>query len=187
MQFKDLLISILNSYYQRCSKWPSKTRLLKLSYLADLFHKRRFGGRLITNTWVYYLYGPYILEYDSILNDTDFQQASVEIEGEKTAILVSLNPETRIEPHSPDINTIIYHVVSDFGNRSFEDLLDYIYFETEPMINATKRKEPLDFDTVQSDEYYRVRKLSIDDKVERELRKSFRTRLKQIRNDKGNS
>ena len=66
MEFKDLLISILKSYYQRYSKWPSKTRLLKLAYLIDLFYKRRFGTRLLSNTWIYYLYGPYITDYDSV-------------------------------------------------------------------------------------------------------------------------
>lgn len=178
MQFKNLLVSILSSYHDRYTKWPTKTRLLKLTYLVDLFHKRRFGKRLITNTWIYYLYGPYLTDYDSVLSETDFKVEEVEAKDQKSVFIISLNPDTKLESYSPDIKTIIYKVVSDFGDRSFEDLLDYIYFDTEPMINATERKKPLDFDMVKPEKYYRVRKLSIDDKVEGELRKNFRKRLK---------
>ncbi len=187
MQFKNLLVSVLSSYHERYSKWPTKTRLLKLTYLVDLFHKRRFGKRLITNTWIYYLYGPYITDYDSVLSETDFKVDEVEVEDEKNVCIISLSPDIKLGSYSSDIKTIIYNVVSDFGDRSFVDLLDYIYFDTEPMINATERKKPLDFDTVKSEKYYRVRKLSIDDKVERELRQNFRKRLKGVQNGKGTS
>jgi len=187
MEFKDLLISILKSYYQRYSKWPSKTRLLKLAYLTDLFYKRRFGTRLLSDTWIYYLYGPYITDYDSVLSASEFKLEEVELEDEKTASIVELNQDIQPRSHSTDINTVIYHVVSEFGNKPFMELLDYIYFETEPMINATERREPLDFTIVQPEESYRVRRLTLDPKIERDLRKRFRERVKRIQNGKRDS
>ena len=187
MEFKDLLIFTLKSYYQRYSKWPSKTRLLKLAYLVDLFYKRRFGNRIISNTWIYFLYGPYIKDYDSVLSASEFKLKEVELEDEKTASIVELNKDVQTQVHSIDINTVIYHVVSKFGNKPFMELLDYIYFETEPMINANNRGEALDFNIVQPEEYYRVRELTLDPKSEYKLRKSFRERVKRIQNGKRHS
>jgi len=179
MTFRDLLAVTSIQFRERWGKSPTKTRLLKLAYLADLFHTRMFGERLLAEPWIYYLYGPYSHDYDDTLSVAPFQIEERELDDEKTPVLVSVQSAFTPPPMPLDIKNLIVRAVSDYGDLPLKDLLDFVYFETEPMINAQQRLEELDFGTVMPDSYYRVRKLVVDPKEEDRLRRAFRERLKK--------
>ena len=50
----------------------SKTKLVKLLYLIDVEHYRRFRKTLTDLTWYFYHYGPYAFELESVLRNMPF-------------------------------------------------------------------------------------------------------------------
>lgn len=158
-----------------------KTKLLKLAYLTDLTFVRRFRKRIIDETWIYYLYGPYIARYDEILGEGPFEIIEVETEDETTAQLVTLEGFQSKNELELELSLIIQKVVSEYGEMPLKELLNYIYFETEPMMNAKRRMEELDFGTVQDEAFYKVKELKISPEDEKEIRERFREKIKKIR------
>jgi hypothetical protein len=79
-----------------------------------------------------------------------------------------------------DIKFLIHSIISDYGRMDLRNLLDYIYFETEPMMNAETRGEILDFEQVMPESYYKVKDLKLDPREERKLRQEFRKRVAAI-------
>jgi hypothetical protein len=178
MDISDLIYETINQYYKTFNNGVPKTKLLKLVYLAELLYKRRYGKRLTSAEWVYYLYGPYLHNYDRILeNNANITIGDFEYDEEKKAQIVSIK-NTHTNNNIPsDIKFLIGGVVRDYGKLDLQSLLDYVYFETEPMMNAENRGEILDFEKVMPESYYKVKNLKIDPKEERKLRQEFRKKV----------
>jgi hypothetical protein len=182
MELTDLLLSILQLYRERFGTFPSKTKLLKLAYLADVLHTRKLQKQLSDAVWIYYLYGPYVTDYDKILKDGPFNLDEARISEEKTATIVSPTQEPMGKPDFDEKQTIS-SVIHDYGGFELNDLLDHVYFDTEPMINAHRRMETLDFNTVKPQEFYKIRELKIEPRTERALRKAFREKVRKSRGE----
>ena len=178
LSFPKLLTAILISYIERFGGNPTKTKLLKLAYLAEVEYMRRHGQRLAEVPWIYFLYGPYVRDYDQVL-DLYFDTENVETSEEHTAMLVHLGDLK--DDYKPDLveKTVIAAVVDEFGGLNLKDLLNHVYFETEPMMASDRRNEPLDFSTIQSAAYYHVKPLSIPKIAERTIRNEYRRKAKE--------
>lgn len=148
----------------------------------DVLYARKFRRQLSDAKWIYYLFGPYVTRYNRILESGPFELEEAEMREEHTAMIVIPGRGPEEEPDFDARNTIST-VVSDYGGLSLNDLLDHIYFDTEPMINVERRREKLDFGTVQPQEYYKVRELKIDRKKEQAIRKVFREKVRKIRGE----
>ena len=186
MTISDLLYTVLSSYMERIGGKPTKTKLLKLAYLAEVEYMRQHRKRLTDASWIYFLYGPYIDVYDDILNQ-DFEVEEVETEDEYTALLVSSAHRTSDREPSYDSKMAVSAVVNEFGSLTLKDLLNHVYFETEPMIAVERRGQPLDFSTVMLAEYYKVIPLTIPKKAEREIREKYRQRARDRHGESGHS
>jgi len=182
MKFIDVLLSILQHYWTKYENYPTKTKLLKLGYLVDVLYTRKFRRQLSDAEWIYYLFGPYVMDFDNILESGPFEHEEVETKEDWTATIVVPAREPK-EELDLDARIMISTVVSDFGGLLLNDLLDHVYFDTEPMINADRRGEKLDFSTVQPQEFYKVRELKIDRKKEQAIRKAFRDKVRKIRGE----
>jgi hypothetical protein len=84
------LISAIASLVREHGGAPTKTKLLKLLYLADVENWRDHGQRLTNLDWIFYLYGPWNREYDELLSEME-SEGLVEIrpgreDGEATFI-----------------------------------------------------------------------------------------------------
>ena len=117
------------------------------------------------------------------MRDGPFDLFDADISGERTATIVSPAGEPEPEP-SFDEKRAISSVVSDYGGLHLTDLLDHVYFDTEPMINVEQRMEALDFTTVLSNEYYKVRELKIDRKTKNQIREAFREKVRKLRGER---
>ena len=186
MTISDLLYAVLSYYMERIGSKPTKTKLLKLAYLAEVEYMRRHRKRLTDASWVYFLYGPYIDVYDDILNQ-DFEVEEVETEDGYTALLVSSALQASDRELSFDAKMAVSAVVNELGSLPLKELLDHVYFETEPMIAVERRGQPLDFSTVMSAEYFRVIPLTIPKKAEKEIREKYRQRARDRHSESGHS
>ena len=51
----------------------SKIRIVKLLYLIDVEHYRKYGRTLIGLEWIFYRYGPYAFAIDSAIKELGFE------------------------------------------------------------------------------------------------------------------
>ncbi|HOX41863.1 MAG TPA: DUF4065 domain-containing protein [bacterium] len=165
MTLIDLLYLIAKRFYDRSNYGISKTKLIKLAYLAEIYYKRLTGNRLTDADWIFWQYGPYIMDYPKFLQSNafvleptegdfqpilpadDYSQANVSIE-EKLAVSRAM----------------------EFSDEDLNELLDFVYFDTEPMINAGERGEKLDFDCVRPEEEYKIKELILSRESQKKIR-----------------
>lgn len=143
--------------------YVTKTKLLKLLYLFDVEWYRVHRVTYTEFDWKFHLLGPWTSEYDPTLeilfaNENIKKRAgsdTFDTEFITTDEEVYLN---RIFDDSKD-SLIFEKVMRTWGNKATPEILDHVYFRTEPMVAAT-RGENLDFSVVSEQSptlYSRVR------------------------------
>ena len=162
MELKKLLKHVIN-FLNEEQIYFGKTKLIQLLYLIEIEYYSTNRKRLTELNWIYYKYGPYAFEIEKSLEDNDF----VVNEYKEEYIDVRLNEHVKIEDIHVDIKLLIRNTVRKFGMMKLSDLLNYIYFETEPMLKAQNRKEILDFSIIKDEKYYRVKKLHYNNEHEK--------------------
>jgi hypothetical protein len=134
----------------------SKTKLLKLLYLIDL-EVYRATGRIATRwSWKFLHFGPWTAEYDRALEalSADARIAIVVIPGDRDreTNLIRTNERERdvFALDESAIRIAARHVITRWLSRELPEILDYVYFETEPM-HAAERGATLSFEAVERD------------------------------------
>jgi uncharacterized phage-associated protein len=158
--------SLINLVLERCEAErmlsPLKTRLVKLLYLAEIEYFRRTGKRLTNLDWKFHHFGPYAFALADYLGNPDID-----------SLVGSISAHPKNADH--DIQSCVAHVVHEWGDAELNTLLDYVYFETEPMQGA-HRGERLDFSVVKPLNDQRRVKIALDSKKLSELRKALTVR-----------
>jgi hypothetical protein len=174
MDLSELLIIISSENRKKRNPPLGKTKLLKLAYLVELYYKRITRNRLTNTEWIYFLYGPWTEEYEDVLKKYPFtieKKSGIE---KKEQEPVLLDDEFRYKSeNSFDFNTALNNVLTKFLSKSLNDILEYVYFDTEPMLNAKNRKEILSWDVVQDSSYFRIKELHVDKKIKNEVEKKL--------------
>lgn len=62
------------------------------------------------------------------------------------------------------------HRAMEFADEDLNELLDFVYFDTEPMMNAGERGEKLDFDCVRPEEEYKINDLVLSRESKKRIR-----------------
>jgi hypothetical protein len=152
----------------------NKTRLLKLLYLADIEHYRKFGVTLTGFDWKFYLFGPWAAEYDTLLAELERKDA-IALESwtsaDRDGARISLRAERELDKVIPDTEEFyrIRHQIDSWSDRSLSELLDYVYFETEPMSGAVSG-ERLRFEKIDKEApklYHRAKSGTHPEKLKR--------------------
>lgn len=177
-QARQLALGILTRIKER-EGTASKTKLLKLLYLADIEQYRASGETLTGFDWIFYLYGPWANEYEALLNELQDENAielkpwaSGGLEGERIIPSAEVPLERAISSTQAFLRT--RQLVDIWADRGLPTLLDYVYFETEPMQDATKMQR-LNFGKVSKEppRLYRRTKSGTDPRELRRLKARF--------------
>jgi Protein of unknown function (DUF4065) len=132
--------------------YVNKTKLLKLLYLADIEHYRNFGETLTGFDWLFYLFGPWASEYDLLLEDL-VRRGAISLEAwggaDREGARIDLHEGRELTKVIRDTGELylIQHQIDTWNDRSLPELLDYVYFQTEPMSEAVSG-EKLQFEKV---------------------------------------
>jgi hypothetical protein len=157
------LIPAVISYVTGKGGSVSKTKLLKLLYLFDIEYYRHHRKLFTGFDWKFFHLGPWTRELDTELND--LLQHGILIErpyetAEFEAMLLRTEEpiEIRDALSDPSDASLLQRVLNDWGQKSTGEILDHVYFRTEPMEHGV-RNERLDFSWVSDDqpELYRRR------------------------------
>jgi hypothetical protein len=175
---QDLALALLTSAQARGTAL-NKTKLLKLMYLADIEHFRAHRKTLTGFTWIFFLYGPWAAEYDTLIADLE-RHDFIEIEswesggisGDRLKTSEDRNLEAVLESATEYYR--VKHHVDTWSDRNLSELLDYVYFDTDPMRDAVSL-QPLDFEKVSAEApaLYRRSKSGASDASVRNLRRRF--------------
>jgi len=148
-KLKDLVIAIVSGVLESGSK-VSKTKLLKLLYLFDIEWYRTHQQTFTGFDWQFYLLGPWTDEYDPALDK--FEGNGIDREKSKDAYGTEFisTPDT-VRPRdlfaTREEEIILEDIVRTWAKVPTEEILNHIYFRTEPMDEAV-RYEKLDFTKV---------------------------------------
>ena len=121
-------------------------RLVKFIYLADLYHARIKGGQTYTNfPWRFVHYGPYcsaaLDNIDQLAREGYIAKETCESPyGAKDFHMFS-SADDRADDLSRSLNIVVLGQLQRAIKRFGDDtpaLLDYVYFNTEPMRDAEK-------------------------------------------------
>jgi len=156
-----------------------KTRLIKLLYLLDIKNYQSFQRIFTELDWIFYKYGPYSFEIEKFLEKNGIIEEDIPIGGAK--FFINLRKEFD-EDIRLDIETkaTIEKLIVNWGTADLNELLDYVYFETEPMFNV-KYKQKLDFSKVKRRPEEKKIELSSKTKEKLEdLGKRFKEQLEKI-------
>ncbi|MGC2111541.1 MAG: type II toxin-antitoxin system antitoxin SocA domain-containing protein [Candidatus Korobacteraceae bacterium] len=176
---KELVLSILTRIKELDAS-ASKTKLLKLLYLADIEHFRTTGETLTGFAWIFYWYGPWSSDYDQLLDQMEAeavlarnQWAAGNLDGERLSAIESRDLGKTIANTNEYFR--IRHLVDTFAALATSELLDFVYFDTEPMVGAEKGKR-LDFGKIsrEAPQFYRRPTSGSSSGRIRELKTKFR-------------
>jgi len=167
MTIKDLIFLIAKEFKERNNYGISRTKLIKLAYLAEVFFKRQSGKRLTDSSWVFWKYGPYLMDYPAILSSDAFMRGE-----DEDFQPVEIDPEYKPSFADIDMRTAISKAM-DFADEDLNNLLDFVYFDTEPMMDATSRGEELNFNCIEPEETYRVKKYVVNNEIRKNIEKKI--------------
>jgi len=126
-----------------------KVRLTKLFYILDVEYYRDHRETFTHFNWIFYKYGPYTAEIDTVIGSTGIEIEEESITSEKSIKKIKFEDidDTEIESIPLSLENYLHRIWSEWGTESLPRLLDFVYFETEPMIDAM-RGHPLDFSKI---------------------------------------
>jgi hypothetical protein len=146
-----LLVAIV-SYVTGHDGYVTKTKLLKLIYLFDVEFYRVHGHTFTGFQWKYFHLGPWTREFDPLLEDLvavgELAERVVEKPDFDAKYLQSMSDADLRTPLGNFKDETILRVLLDtWGSSTTGEILDYVYFHTEPMEQGV-RNESLDFSTI---------------------------------------
>jgi uncharacterized protein YwgA len=122
---KKLILYLVTRYYRVTGKGIGRTKLMKLVFLVDYLHWKRFGKRLLDVKWVKYLYGPFSKAVLDALDELEREGVIGIVELDKGIILyTALYNNIKL---SEEAKKIVDEVVENFGKLSLDELLQYVY------------------------------------------------------------
>jgi uncharacterized phage-associated protein len=174
----DLLFIIAQKFNVKYGYAASKTKLIKLAYLAEVFYARLQKERLTEANWIFWHYGPYLKEYNHLLQSDAFEV------DETKEDFHSVSPSKTFKPSKTSlIAGIAISRAMEFSNLELNKILDFVYFDTEPMMRAKSRGEELDFACVLPESEYKIVSL----KLTTESRKQIKSKLEEWKARHGQS
>ncbi|MEE8584514.1 MAG: type II toxin-antitoxin system antitoxin SocA domain-containing protein [Acidobacteriota bacterium] len=151
-QAADLVIGLITAIRARGSS-VRKTMLLKFLYLADIANYRANGETFTGFDWIFHRFGPWAREYDELLESLqETGQVSIEsTDWEDDKAYESIRSEEKRDLHGVFPSLEAQHELSlaldALADKPLGEILDHVYFETEPMEGA-ERLSRLDFSKV---------------------------------------
>ena len=146
-----------------------KTRLIKLIYLLDIEIYRLYQRFFTESEWIFYKFGPYSFEIEDALSRLAISEEDLPASGGKVFRKMSIESDEPMAKLDIETKAIIEKLLEEWGTSDLNELLDFVYFETEPMLGA-KFKQRLDFSRIMAKKI-RKEAILISDEAKAKLQK----------------
>lgn len=161
----DLLFIIAQKFIEKYGYAAGKTKLIKLAYLAEVFSSRLQKERLTEAKWLFWHYGPYVKEYNDLLRTDAFEVDETEED---------FHPVMPSKTFKPSKSSVIANIAisraMEFSDLELNKILDFVYFDTEPMMKAKSRGEELDFGCVLPESEYKIVALKLSNESKKRIK-----------------
>lgn len=182
MKSKEQVINFIKEILKQAKEngfTVGKTQLIKLLYLLEIEYYRECRRRLTDLEWRFLHYGPYPHEIEEILGSPDIAKEQIDLSDNRVFQKFTVAEENYDKYCTkPGISRLILRIVKEWGGINLYKLLDYVYFETEPMHDA-QRGDLLDFSKIKVWEETKLRKIKVDNKKLNKIRKNITEHVKQ--------
>jgi len=184
------VIPAIASYVRERDAYLSKTKLLKLLYLFDVEYFRRYRRTFTQFHWKFFHLGPWTNELDPVLEDLirldvlrAIPSSNPEFDSKNLVSAEECELEKLFKSYTDE--SILKSVLNKWAERTTGEILDYVYFQTEPM-EYGMRNTPLDFSVIpqQALERYKRSQSETPPKEAARLREQFRQREAHLRNSR---
>lgn len=144
------LLGAIVTFVQKRGSYVTKTKLLKLLYLFDVeyyrVHRKTFTGL----NWKFFHLGPWAAEYDSLVAYAVATDALEQNLGKYDTPLYRATEQVETSSLGLSVKDegILRAVLKKWSDVDTPEILDYVYFNTEPMLSGV-RSQPLDFSAIQ--------------------------------------
>jgi len=179
IDFKTLIFNIIKIFKERHIGY-GETRLIKIAYLVEVNYFKKYKQRLTDTEWIFYKFGPFTFDFYNVLKDENIIKTNDEEGFIKIDFLE--DEDIRLKRLPNLANVMLRKLVMEFGEVSLNELLDYVYFETEPMQQAIP-KEPLDFSLIELEKPKHILKFKISEEnkgILKEIKKRVRSKLESL-------
>ena len=146
------LIKAISSRVQDREGYLNKTKLIKYLYLIDVEYYRRHEQTFTGFDWIFYDFGPWAYEYNDVFNELSTSPDFTIKTGSRSDLdtqFISTSADIELSSIFKDITdeSIARTLIDRWADESLNQMLNYVYFHTEPMDRA-KRHQRLDFSKV---------------------------------------
>lgn len=142
------LIQAICSRVRDQEGYVNKTKLIKYLYLIDIEYFRRHRKLFTELEWVFYDFGPWAYEYNEIF-DSLSKSPSFVINERNGSYFINASETKDFDGIFDELEDELEakRIVDRWADESLNQMLNHIYFQTEPMYDA-ERYRPLDFSKV---------------------------------------
>jgi len=143
------LVKAICSRVREKEGYLNKTKLIKYLYLIDIEYYRRHKETFTGFKWIFYDFGPWAYEYNQLFEEMS-SLSEFEIKREEStehdAYFISCDQGVEFERIFKDLEDELSakRIVDKWVGEPLNSMLNYVYFKTEPMVDA-ERYKPLDF------------------------------------------
>jgi len=180
------LIPAIASFAKEKEAYLSKTKLLKLLYLFDVEYYRLHRTTFTGFPWKFFHLGPWTNEFDPVLEELVgagelISRPSSRHDYDSMNYLPAEPREIGPLFTSFRDEGVLNRVLNVWVERSVGEILDYVYFHTEPMENGV-RNTPLDFSVIPSQQPERYARTASNTPpgVMTRMRQEFKERQAQL-------
>lgn len=187
------LIPAIASFAKEKGAYLPKTKLLKLLYLFDVEYYRIHRSTFTGFPWKFFHLGPWTNEFDPVLESLVREGTLIAVPNRRP----DFDSTNYLPAKDQDIGNLFPDIHDDFAlrrvlkawtERPVGEILDHVYFHTEPMENAV-RNTSLDFSVVptqQPERYARASSNTSPGDAAR-IRRAFKERQAQLRAQQASS
>lgn len=148
-----LLVKAILTRVREREGYVTKTKLFKYLYLIDVEWYRHKECLFTGFQWIFYHYGPWSQDCENLyaqLKSTDDIQTKPGTRSDLETEFVQTSEPVDLDKALDDflMESIIRNIVDTWADRRLGDMLDYVYFRTEPMESAERGKS-LDFSKIE--------------------------------------
>lgn len=181
----EKLIPAVISHIRQTGGYLTKTKLLKLLYLFDVEYYRVHRETFTGFDWIYYHLGPWTNEYDPLLSTLEERgliAAAPSTHPDYDTVFFKTPEPVRIFGILPrEDESILRVVLNHWGDKTTAQILDYVYFRTEP-IEQGERDQRLDFSLIPAEgptKYLRASSGKTQEQI-RQMRIEFQRRAARL-------
>jgi len=151
------------------------TRATKLVYLVEWQYFAWMQKRLTSLDWIFLHYGPWSQELSTIFQKGFSSPPEEEVPGGFHPVYWKFPEFKYVDTRlTYELEGIVERVFDAFGSATTQEIIDYVYSNTEPMQNA-QRGETLDFTKTKKP----FIPFNPAERVEKEIKEELRNRIKK--------